>query len=167
MSTAETQELYGYDGFFETDLQDADPAVFEALNDELKRQNDGIELIASENIVSRAVMQATGSSPARLARPRVKRLSHMSPPPETMAFTSPTPTISMVKAPNSNGSSSRAAMITSTKSATRENMAQEIDSRGRKEDFTSSGQFFVFGRWCRPALYPCFQGPDNSCAITE
>jgi glycine hydroxymethyltransferase len=61
MSTAENQELYGYTGFFEADLQDSDPAVFAALEQELHRQNDGIELIASENIVSRAVMQAVGS----------------------------------------------------------------------------------------------------------
>jgi len=61
MSTAESQELYGYNGFFEDDLRDADPAVYAALTDELRRQSDGIELIASENIVSRAVMQAVGS----------------------------------------------------------------------------------------------------------
>lgn len=61
MSTAESADLYGYEGFFENDLQDADPEVFAALKDELVRQNDGIELIASENIVSRAVMQAVGS----------------------------------------------------------------------------------------------------------
>ena len=61
MSTAEKQDLYGYTGFFQNDLKDSDPAVYAALEDELHRQNDGIELIASENIVSRAVMQAVGS----------------------------------------------------------------------------------------------------------
>ena len=42
-------------------LRDADRAVFDAINAELGRQRDGIELIASENIVSRAVMEAQGS----------------------------------------------------------------------------------------------------------
>ncbi len=48
-------------GFFTDDLATADPAVFEAIQNELKRQQDKIELIASENIVSRAVLEATGS----------------------------------------------------------------------------------------------------------
>ena len=61
MSSAESQPLYGFQGFFETDLKDSDPEIFAALEHELERQNDGIELIASENIVSRAVMQAVGS----------------------------------------------------------------------------------------------------------
>src|ERR1700682_3566162 len=39
----------------------ADGAVFEAINKELKRQQDQIELIASENIVSNAVLAAQGS----------------------------------------------------------------------------------------------------------
>src|SRR5260370_21900715 len=39
----------------------ADGAVFEAINRELKRQRDQIELIASENIVSNAVLAAQGS----------------------------------------------------------------------------------------------------------
>ncbi len=61
MSTANAQELYGYDGFFQDELENTDPEIFSALSEELVRQNDGIELIASENIVSRAVMQAVGS----------------------------------------------------------------------------------------------------------
>ena len=48
-------------GFFTRSLQDSDPDVFAAINQELTRQRDEIELIASENIVSRAVMQAQGS----------------------------------------------------------------------------------------------------------
>lgn len=48
-------------GFFETDLQDADPEVYNAVKGELARQQDQVELIASENIVSRAVLQAQGS----------------------------------------------------------------------------------------------------------
>ncbi len=46
---------------FEQDLQQEDKAVFEAIECELKRQQNQIELIASENIVSRAVMEAQGS----------------------------------------------------------------------------------------------------------
>ena len=46
---------------FATTLKAADPAVAEALGAELSRQQDQIELIASENIVSRAVLEATGS----------------------------------------------------------------------------------------------------------
>ena len=42
-------------------LEKADPAVCQAMNDELARQRDHIELIASENFVSPAVMAAVGS----------------------------------------------------------------------------------------------------------
>ena len=48
-------------GFFSHDLADTDPAIFGAINRELGRQRDEVELIASENIVSNAVMQAQGS----------------------------------------------------------------------------------------------------------
>ena len=48
-------------GFFTEDLSSRDAALFEAMTQELGRQRDEIELIASENIVSRAVMQAQGS----------------------------------------------------------------------------------------------------------
>ncbi len=47
--------------FFSQNLADADPAVFKAMQSELTRQQDQIELIASENIVSKAVLQAQGS----------------------------------------------------------------------------------------------------------
>ncbi len=47
--------------FFESDLATADPEIFAALEKELSRQQDGIELIASENIVSKAVLRAQGS----------------------------------------------------------------------------------------------------------
>ena len=49
------------DTFFRTSLADRDPDVFAAVGKELKRQQDQIELIASENIVSRAVLEAQGS----------------------------------------------------------------------------------------------------------
>ena len=48
-------------GFFEQHLADADPEIARAVGDELRRQQDKIELIASENIVSRAVLEAQGS----------------------------------------------------------------------------------------------------------
>ena len=42
-------------------LQDVDPEVFGAIQKEISRQQDSIELIASENFTSAAVMEATGS----------------------------------------------------------------------------------------------------------
>ena len=50
-----------HEGFFEHPICDADPEVDAALRSELARQQDQIELIASENIVSRAVLEAAGS----------------------------------------------------------------------------------------------------------
>ncbi len=47
--------------FFELDLAQVDTAIADALTHELNRQRHGLELIASENIVSRAVLQAQGS----------------------------------------------------------------------------------------------------------
>ena len=47
--------------FFSAPLADADPEIARAIELELGRQRDGIELIASENIVSRAVLEAQGS----------------------------------------------------------------------------------------------------------
>ena len=47
--------------FFRTALADSDPQLAAAIANELKRQQDQIELIASENIVSRAVLEAQGS----------------------------------------------------------------------------------------------------------
>ena len=46
---------------FRENLQNEDAEIFAAIEDELKRQQDQIELIASENIVSPAVLQAQGS----------------------------------------------------------------------------------------------------------
>ena len=48
-------------GFFTQSLSERDPELFGAITDELGRQRDEIELIASENIVSAAVMEAQGS----------------------------------------------------------------------------------------------------------
>ena len=47
--------------FFESSLTKTDPAVIEAVKSEFHRQNDQIELIASENIVSKAVLEAQGT----------------------------------------------------------------------------------------------------------
>jgi glycine hydroxymethyltransferase len=49
------------DGFFTRTLADADPAVFAGVRHELERERHQIELIASENIVSKAVLEAQGS----------------------------------------------------------------------------------------------------------
>ena len=49
------------DAFFTAPASESDPAVSSVLTRELKRQQDQIELIASENIVSRAVLDAQGS----------------------------------------------------------------------------------------------------------
>jgi glycine hydroxymethyltransferase len=47
--------------FFESSLTQTDPAVLDAVKNEYHRQNDQIELIASENIVSKAVLEAQGT----------------------------------------------------------------------------------------------------------
>ncbi|MFN3634973.1 MAG: serine hydroxymethyltransferase [Rhizobium rhizophilum] len=49
------------DAFFSRSLADTDPDIFGAIEKELGRQRHEIELIASENIVSRAVLEAQGS----------------------------------------------------------------------------------------------------------
>jgi glycine hydroxymethyltransferase len=48
-------------GFFTRSLTEADPDLARSIAEELGRQRDKIELIASENIVSRAVLEAQGS----------------------------------------------------------------------------------------------------------
>jgi glycine hydroxymethyltransferase len=49
------------EGFFSAALDETDPEIASAIGKELGRQRDEIELIASENIVSRAVLEAQGS----------------------------------------------------------------------------------------------------------
>jgi len=58
---AENIKHFDFSGFFTEDLKNADPDVYASIQGELNRQKDCIELIASENIVSRAVLQAQGS----------------------------------------------------------------------------------------------------------
>ena len=48
-------------GFFTRHLEEADPEISQAIKNELHRQQDEIELIASENIVSQAVLDAAGT----------------------------------------------------------------------------------------------------------
>ena len=50
-----------YHSFFENNLSKIDPDIHKAISDELHRQQNHIELIASENIVSQAVLEAQGS----------------------------------------------------------------------------------------------------------
>lgn len=47
--------------FFENSLTQTDPTILKAIENEYHRQNDQIELIASENIVSKAVLEAQGT----------------------------------------------------------------------------------------------------------
>ncbi|MEO8649219.1 MAG: serine hydroxymethyltransferase [Acidobacteriota bacterium] len=47
--------------FFTSNLSDADPIISNAIDDEVRRQTNGLELIASENFVSEAVLQAMGT----------------------------------------------------------------------------------------------------------
>ena len=61
MSTTTLSQPIRQAGFFSEDLASADPEIFDAIGKELKRQQDKIELIASENIVSKAVLEAAGS----------------------------------------------------------------------------------------------------------
>ncbi|WP_281280365.1 serine hydroxymethyltransferase [Pelagibacterium montanilacus] len=56
-----TETAMSFPGFFTRTLAEADPAVAAAVGDELTRQRTEVELIASENIVSRAVLEAQGS----------------------------------------------------------------------------------------------------------
>ncbi|WP_338465813.1 serine hydroxymethyltransferase [Novosphingobium sp. ZN18A2] len=61
MSTAAASQKVRSSGFFTSHLADVDPEVHAAIRGELKRQQTKIELIASENITSLAVLEATGS----------------------------------------------------------------------------------------------------------
>jgi len=61
MSSEKDYKNLEYKNFFEKSLLDIDPEIFNAINEELVRQQNHIELIASENIVSQAVLEAQGS----------------------------------------------------------------------------------------------------------
>ena len=57
----DTSRASSHSRFFGASLEQADPELAAAIRAELKREQDGIELIASENIVSAAVLEAQGS----------------------------------------------------------------------------------------------------------
>ncbi len=59
--TARSNPAAAQDGFFTSLLADSDPELAGAIHRELQRQQNQIELIASENMVSRAVLEASGS----------------------------------------------------------------------------------------------------------
>ena len=61
MSMTETMRAAGRPAFFTASLAESDPEIAAAVQNELERQRHDIELIASENIVSRAVLEAQGS----------------------------------------------------------------------------------------------------------
>ncbi len=61
MSTKSASAQAFTDRFFGATLADSDPELFGAVGQELGRQQNQIELIASENIVSRAVLEAAGT----------------------------------------------------------------------------------------------------------
>lgn len=60
-SAAMVNDNLGTNNFFNMGLEQADPELFRGIAGELARQQDNIELIASENIVSKAVLEAQGS----------------------------------------------------------------------------------------------------------
>src|SRR5260221_9334658 len=60
-SSSSAQTASAPDSFFAATLDQADPDIAAAIRGELGRQRHEIELIASENIVSRAVLEAQGS----------------------------------------------------------------------------------------------------------
>ena len=61
MSASTSRSNQPFDGFFSASLAEADPAIFDAVQKEFGRQQEEIELIASENIVSKAVLEAQGT----------------------------------------------------------------------------------------------------------
>ena len=61
MSSEKNYLNESYKSFFEDSLSIKDPEIYKAIQDELIRQQQHIELIASENIVSQAVLEAQGS----------------------------------------------------------------------------------------------------------
>ena len=58
---AEQKPSHLSNSFFSASLRDVDPEIMSAIDQELGRQREEIELIASENIVSQAVLEAQGS----------------------------------------------------------------------------------------------------------
>jgi glycine hydroxymethyltransferase len=61
MTASETRRETRGSGFFTKHLEDTDPELWDAIENEAERQQTEIELIASENIVSQAVLDAAGT----------------------------------------------------------------------------------------------------------
>ena len=61
MSVANIVEKKFIENFFNSDLKSSDPEIFSSIQKEFVRQQNHIELIASENIVSKAILEAQGS----------------------------------------------------------------------------------------------------------
>ncbi len=61
MSTASNVNKKNIEDFFNHSLKTSDPDIYESIQKEFSRQQNHIELIASENIVSRAVLETQGS----------------------------------------------------------------------------------------------------------
>jgi len=61
MTKAKNYLSNNYQNFFDNDLSTTDPDLYKSIKSELERQQQHIELIASENIVSKAVLDAQGS----------------------------------------------------------------------------------------------------------
>ena len=62
-----------YQNFFDSDLSITDPDLYNSIKQELERQQQHIELIASENIVSKAVLDAQGS----IMTPNMQMFNHI------------------------------------------------------------------------------------------
>jgi glycine hydroxymethyltransferase len=60
-ATTSLKSASSFENFFSASVRDIDPEIADAIGHELGRQRDEIELIASENFVSRAVLEAQGS----------------------------------------------------------------------------------------------------------
>ena len=61
MSTANKIDKKNIEDFFNSNLKNSDIDIYNSIQKEFTRQQNHIELIASENIVSRAVLEAQGS----------------------------------------------------------------------------------------------------------
>ena len=61
MTKIKTEIILSYQDYFDKDFSFRDPDLYKSIKLELQRQQQHIELIASENIVSKAVLDAQGS----------------------------------------------------------------------------------------------------------
>ena len=73
-------------------LKTADPEIWQAIHNEARRQQDGLEMIASENYASPAVMAAQGSVTRQDVRTETSKAKVVRPRPFVFAFRAPTKT---------------------------------------------------------------------------